>query len=317
MLRLGPEHEAAVLEMGMYIGGEIADLARIGRPRIGVVTAVHGVHLSRIGSLDAIERAKGELVEALPAADAGGIAVLNGDDERVARMGTRTAARVVTYGFGAGADVRAEGVVSRGADGMRFTLVAGGARRWVAIPVLGRHSVENGLAAAAVGLAAGLTIDDVAAGLQGGWRAPHRGELLRAGAITILDDSYNASPRSMAAALAALADLPGRHVAVLGPMRELGDAHDAGHREVGALAARTVDLLVVVGGDAAGIAAGARAAGLAEVHEVPDREAAADRLRELVRPGDAVLVKASRGAELDLLVERLRAIAAGTDGATR
>ncbi|HEY6058438.1 MAG TPA: UDP-N-acetylmuramoyl-tripeptide--D-alanyl-D-alanine ligase, partial [Candidatus Limnocylindrales bacterium] len=99
VLRLGPEHEAAVLEMGMYVGGEIADLARLGRPRIGVVTAVHGVHLSRIGSLDAIERAKGELVEALPPATAGGVAVLNAGDERVARMASRTRARVVTYGF--------------------------------------------------------------------------------------------------------------------------------------------------------------------------------------------------------------------------
>ncbi len=122
VLRMGPEHEAAVLEMGMYVGGEIAALAEIAMPRIGVVTSVLGVHLSRIGSIDAVEKAKGELVEALPA---DGVAVLNADDERVRRMSARTAARTITYGFAPEADVSARDVVSAGADGMRFTLVGG------------------------------------------------------------------------------------------------------------------------------------------------------------------------------------------------
>ena len=131
VLRLRPEHEAAVLEMGMYVGGEIADLARIARPRIGVVTAVQAVHLSRIGSLEAIEQAKGELLEALPP---DGVAILNADDPIVRRMGDRTAARAVSYGFADDADVGAEAVESLGLDGMRFVLRAVGARRPVDHP---------------------------------------------------------------------------------------------------------------------------------------------------------------------------------------
>ena len=259
VLKLGPEHEAAVLEMGMYIGGEIADLARIGRPSIGVVTAVQAVHLSRIGSLRAIERAKGELLEALPP---GGTAVLNADDPIVRGMYVRTVARSATYGFAEDADVRAVEVESAGLAGMRFTLVAAGERRPVTIPTLGRLAVHNALAAAAVGIAAGLDLDAIAEGLARGWSAPHRGQLVRAGGVTIVDDSYNASPGSVIAALDLLAGLPGRRVAVLGEMLELGDAHVAGHLEVGEAAAGVADLLVVVGDEALAIADGARDAGL-------------------------------------------------------
>jgi UDP-N-acetylmuramoyl-tripeptide--D-alanyl-D-alanine ligase len=171
-------------------------------------------------------------------------------------------------------------------------------------PALGRHGVHNGLAAAAVGLAAGMDLELVAAGLARGWGAPHRDQIVRAGEIVILDDSYNASPASMVAALELLATLPGRHVAVLGEMRELGEAQDRGHLEVGEAAARLADLVVVVGEEAAGIAAGAASLGRA-VLAVPDRESALRALGERLEPGDTVLVKASRGAELDLLVEAL------------
>jgi UDP-N-acetylmuramoyl-tripeptide--D-alanyl-D-alanine ligase len=308
LLRLGPEHEAAVLEMGMYVGGEIADLARLARPSIGVVTAVQGVHLSRIGSLDAIEAAKGELVEALPR---DGVAVLNADDERVVRMAARTAARPLTYGFDEHADIRADEIRSAGFDGMRFVLqatVAGRAvRQRVAIPGLGRLSIHNALAGAAVGLATGIDPAAVAAGLAQGWSAPHRATLRRAGDVRIVDDSYNASPGSVTAALDLLAGLPGRRVAVLGEMLELGSASDEGHATVGSAAAATVDLLVVVGAGAAGIAEGAGTAGLdpARILRVDDRDAALDALRSRLRPGDVVLVKASRGVALDVLVDDL------------
>ncbi|MGD0862822.1 MAG: UDP-N-acetylmuramoyl-tripeptide--D-alanyl-D-alanine ligase [Candidatus Limnocylindrales bacterium] len=301
VLRMGPEHQAAVLEMGMYVGGEIAQLAAIARPAIGVVTAVLGVHLSRIGSIEAVERAKGELVEALPA---DGVAVLNADDPRVVRMRHRTSARPLTYGFAPGADVCASDVESAGLDGMRFTLVAPWGRALVSSPALGRHGVHNGLAAAAVALAAGLDMDLIATGLGRGWQAPHRDQIVHAGAVTILDDSYNASPASMIAALELLATLPGRHVAVLGEMLELGEAHDRGHREVGAAAAALAEMVVVVGDRATGIATGAASLGEA-VLAVPDREAALAVLRDRLRPGDAVLVKASRAAELEWLVESL------------
>ncbi len=305
VLELGPEHEAAVLEMGMYVGGEIRDLAAIARPRIGVVTAVQPVHLSRIGSVDAVERAKGELVEALPR---DGRAILNADDSRVRRMAARTSAPVRTYGFAADADVTAGDVTSRGVDGMAFALRAGGSSVKVAIPTLGRLAVHNALGASAVGLAAGIDLSDIARALGRGWSAPHRGELQRAGGVTLVDDSYNASPASMRAALELLGGLPGRRVAVLGTMLELGAGHDEGHRDVGAAAAAVADLLVVVGADAAGIAEGARAAGLPDerVLEMPDRDAALDALRPRLREGDVVLIKASRGIELDRLVDHLR-----------
>ncbi len=305
LMRLGPEHEAAVLEMGMYVGGEIADLARMARPRIGVVTAVQPVHLARIGSLEAIEAAKGELLEALPA---DGRAILNADDPIVRGMGARSAARSMTYGFAADADVGADAVESAGLDGMRFVLRADGARRPVTIPTLGRLSVHNALAAAAVGLVAGLSLDDIASGLSAGWSAAHRVQLVRLGAVVLVDDTYNASPRSVVAALDLLAGLPGRRAAVLGEMLELGDAADEGHRAVGEAAARTVDWLVVVGDGAAGIADGARAAGMdaARIVRVRDVEAALDAIPPTLRDGDVVLLKASRGIGLERVVDGLR-----------
>ncbi len=310
LLRLGADDVNAVLEMGMYTSGEIAHLARLARPRIGVVTAVLGVHLSRIGSLDAVERAKAELVEALPA---DGVAVLNADDVRVRRMARRTPARAVTYGFAPDADVGAERVRSAGTAGMRFRLrlaIPGGpVRLAAAIPTLGRLSVHNALAGAAVGLAAGIAPEAIVAALGAGWSAPHRGQLVTAAGVTIVDDSYNASPASMIAALQMLADLPGRRVAVLGEMLELGEDASAGHREVGRAAASSCALLVTVGEGAAAIAAGAREAGLdaASIAETPDRAGALAALQERLEPGDVVLIKASRGLELDRLVDDLRA----------
>ena len=305
VLRMRSDHEAAVLEMGMYVRGEIAELARIAQPRVGVVTAVQPVHLERIGSLKAIESAKGELLEALPPE---GTAVLNADDVIVRRMGSRSVARSVTYGFTDDADVGAEVVASAGLEGMRFTLRAEGLRRPLAIPTLGRLSVHNALAAAAVGRVAGLSFDEIEAGLAVGWSAPHRVEIVRLGAITVIDDTYNASPRSVVAALDLMAGLPGRRGAVLGEMLELGDASAAGHRLVGEAVARTVEWLVVVGRGAAGIAESAIAMGMdrTRVVQVPDSETAFDALGPRLRDGDVLLVKASRGIGLDRLVDSLR-----------
>ena len=306
VLDLGPEHEAAVLEMGMYVGGEIADLARIARPSIGVVTAVQAVHLSRIGSLAAIEAAKGELLEALPS---DGTAILNADDPIVRRMGARTSARILTYGFADDADVGAEAVTSAGLDGMSFTLRLPEGRYPATTPTLGPLSVHNGMAAAAVAVAAGLSTPEILEGLRDGWSAPHRVQLVRAGGVTLVDDTYNASPGSVTAAMAVLAGLPGRRIAVLGEMLELGEGHESGHRAVGEAAAATVDRLVVVGDGATGIAEGASDAGLdaSRITSVGDSEAALDFLGPRLREGDVVLVKASRGIELDLLVDALAA----------
>ncbi len=312
LLRLTPSIEAAVLEMGMYVEGDIAHLAALARPAIGVVTAVRGVHLLRAGSLAAIEREKGRLVEALPAA---ATAVLNADDPLVAAMRARTPATVVTYGFAPGADVTARDVVARGVAGMAFRLLAQGVDEPVEMPALGRHNVHNALAAAAVGLAAGLSARTVATGLAEPWGAPHRSTLLRAGPWLVIDDTYNAGPDSMAAALGVLADLPGRHVAVLGEMLELGPGGPAAHREVGRLAAGTAALLVTVGDGALETAAGARAAGLPAdaIHHARDAAAATRRLIPLLRSGDTILVKGSHDVALEAVVADLEA--AGAQGA--
>ncbi|MEP7378712.1 MAG: UDP-N-acetylmuramoyl-tripeptide--D-alanyl-D-alanine ligase [Chloroflexota bacterium] len=307
LLRLAPTDDVAVLEMGMYTPGDIAILAELAQPRIGVVTAVRPTHLARAGSIEAIERGKRELVEALPV---GGTAVLNADDERVTRMADRRGAqlRVVRYGFDPAADVTATNVESLGEGGMRFSLRMPESATDARIPALGRHSVHNALAAAAVGYALGLDIATIVAGLAQPFSVPHRTTLIRAGDWRILDDSYNAAPDSMAAALDLLASLPGRRVAVLGEMLELGDLSDAAHRAVGAHVARAAQLLVAVGPFAPLYVAGARDAGMdaAAIIETRDRDDAISKLERLLRPGDVILVKASRGAELDLLVDELR-----------
>jgi UDP-N-acetylmuramoyl-tripeptide--D-alanyl-D-alanine ligase len=304
LLRLRPEHEVAVLEMGLYTTGEIALLARLARPSIGVVTAVRGVHLSRAGSIDAIEAGKRELVEALPSS---GWAILNADDERVAGMAGATAARSMTYGFSAAADVRAEDVRSLGVAGMRFRLHLPGESMEIATPVLGRHGVHNALAAAAVATCIGMDTEGILVGLGRPFSIPHRSQLIRAGEWTILDDSYNASPDAVLAALGLLAGLPGRRIAVLGEMLELGDTAVPEHRRVGSAAADLVDHLVIVGEGASGMAEGALEEGLDSdaIDVVAGRDAALERLLAILRPGDSVLVKASRGAELDLLVDDL------------
>jgi len=304
LLRLRPEHEIAVLEMGLYTTGEIALLARLARPSVGVVTAVRGVHLSRAGSIEAIESGKRELVEALPSS---GWAVLNADDPRVAAMAGQARAHVLTYGFHDDADVRAEDVRSLGAAGMRFSLHLPAASHEVTTPALGRHGVHNALAAAAVAACAGMQDEDILSGLGRAVSVPHRSQLIEAGAWTILDDSYNASPDAVLAALDLLTELPGRRLAVLGEMLELGDSAAAEHRRVGSHAASVVERLIVIGAGAAGIADGAVAAGLdaGRVDVVADRREALSLLLRELRDGDTVLVKASRGAALDLLVEQL------------
>ncbi|MEO8207982.1 MAG: UDP-N-acetylmuramoyl-tripeptide--D-alanyl-D-alanine ligase [Chloroflexota bacterium] len=308
LLRMSRDDVHAVVEMGMYTGGEITQLARMAQPHVGVVTSIQGVHLSRIGSLEAITNAKAELVEALPG---DGVAVLNADDPRVLGLARRTAARVITYGFAKSADVRVQRVRSLGVRGMRFQLrfaspPAAGTEP-VTIPALGRLSVHNAAAAAAVGVAVGMQPGEIAQALAGGWSAPHRAQLVRAGDLTIIDDSYNASPASMTAALELLGGLPGRRIAVLGEMFELGDASEDGHRVVGGSAAAKADLLVTVGVGATMIANGAREAGMspAAVVETEDRAAALATLQLLLEPGDVILVKASRGVELDRLVDAL------------
>jgi UDP-N-acetylmuramoyl-tripeptide--D-alanyl-D-alanine ligase len=309
-LRLEPEHDALVLEYAMRGPGQIAHLCRICRPDVGVVTLIGPSHLELLGTLDNVARAKGELVQALPA---GGAAILNRDDPWQAGMARRTGARVVWYGFGPGAAVTARDVEPRGAAGTRFRLVAPAGEAWVDLPLVGRHQVGNALAAAAAALELGLSPDEAAAGLAAARPASGRLEVHRLGPLWLLDDAYNAAPASCLAALDALAGLapPERRVAVLGDMLELGPAAEAGHRQVGEAAARLpVRLLVAVGPLSARTAA---AAGAVAVH-CPDRAAAARALAEGLREGDVVLVKGSRAMGMEELADVVRRWAARQGG---
>jgi UDP-N-acetylmuramoyl-tripeptide--D-alanyl-D-alanine ligase len=312
LLRLAPEHEAVVVEMGMYVAGDIAALAALAMPSIGVVTAVSGVHLERAGSLATIELEKGRLIEALPRS---GTAVLNADDPSVRRMADRTRAHVLTYGFAPEADVTAAETMPLGIAGMRFLLRTPDDEVRVETPALGRMGVHNALAAAAVGHAAGLHASVIGAALADGFSAPHRTTMVGAGRWRILDDSYNASPESMIAVLDLLATLPGRRVALLGEMLELGPEGPEGHRRVGRHAIGIAQLLVAVGAGGALIAEGARRAGRSgvEILEAQDADAALDVIQPRLRPGDTILIKGSRAVELDRLIPAL--VALGRSGA--
>jgi UDP-N-acetylmuramoyl-tripeptide--D-alanyl-D-alanine ligase len=298
-----------VLEMGSRGPGHIARLCQVARPDVGVVLNVGSAHLGEFGSAEVIAQAKGELVEALPET---GTAVLNADDPRVLGMAGRTRARVVTTGRGADADVRATGVTLDDSARPRFTLVAAGEEHPVSLRVVGEHQVANALSTAGAALAAGMTPAAVAAALSAAgpvsrWRMEVD---RRPDGVTVVNDAYNANPESMRAALAALAGLPAtRRIAVLGGMAELGPDAAAEHERLGRDAvAAGVDLVVAVGPDAVGIAGGASAAGSGagegSVH-VPDRAAARELLSEVLRPGDVVLVKASRSYGLELLAADL------------
>ena len=320
LLNLDATHELAVLEMSMYTVGEIARLAEIARPEVGVVLAVHPTHLERAGSIERIAQAKSELPAALPT---DGLAVLNADDHRVAAMRNVTSAEVLTFGLGSGADVRATGVTSRGVEGTEFLITAPWGQRQVRSGTPGRHLVPHALAAAAVAHRFGLPLDEVATALASGSRAEHRMTILEAASgATLVDDTYNASPISVRGALEFLAETPvatgRRRLAVLGDMLELGPDEERLHREVGELAAKHVDGLLVVGERARWIAEGARSAGLGRVVTADDPDQAVIVLDREIAPGigDLLLVKGSRGIELDRLVDAIAAAPARVSGAS-
>ncbi|HUH17369.1 MAG TPA: UDP-N-acetylmuramoyl-tripeptide--D-alanyl-D-alanine ligase [Methylomirabilota bacterium] len=312
LLRLEPRHEAAVLEMSMYTVGEIAQLAEIARPEVGVVLAVHPAHLERAGSIERIAQAKAELPAALPP---DGLAVLNADDPRVAEMRSVTRAEVRTFGLSPRADVRAADITTRGLAGTELTLIAPWGSRRVVSATPGRHLVPHALAAAAVAERFGVPLDEVAAALAAGSRAAHRMHVVAAASgATLVDDTYNASPVSVAAALDFLAETPlaagRRRIAVLGDMLELGPDEARLHREIGDHAARVADAVVAVGERGRWIGEGAAAAGAERVLTAADAEEAASVVERELAPGvgDLVLLKASRGMALDRAVELLRGI---------
>ena len=307
-LRVAPDTRYLVLEMGARGRGHLAELTALVPPDVSLVLNVGSAHLGEFGSREAIAEAKGELVAALRA---GGIAVLNADDDRVAAMASLAPGRVLTFGSGA-ADVRLQDLELDRLGRPRFKLATAGGTADVALRLVGAHQATNAAAAAAAALAVGMSLEQVADALTrvaslSKWRM----ELHELGdGVVLLNDSYNANPESMRAAIDALASIGQdaavrRTVAVLGVMRELGEDSQASHRELGEYAAARVDQLLVVGRDARGIHLGAIEAGSSSDF-VDDNDAAIAWLRDQVGEGDAVLVKASRGARLDEVAAALQ-----------
>lgn len=310
MLRIDADTRYLVVEMGASGAGKIARLVSIAKPDIGVVLKVGLAHAGGFGGIDATEQAKSEMVVDLPET---AVAILNADDDRVARMASRTAARVVTFGHSTIADLRAE-EVDLTIAGTRFTLVVGEERRDVQLRILGEHHVMNALAAISVALELGVDLDRAIAALEAVPRAERwRMELFeRADGVTIINDAYNASPDSVAAALKTLAHLSRqegrRSVAVLGEMAELGEFALEEHDRIGRLAVRLdIGQLVVVGDGARHIhaAAGLEGSWDGESVLVADADAAYDVLRDVLRNGDIVIVKSSNSAGLRHLGDRL------------
>lgn len=303
-----------VLEMGMSTPGEIRRLTEIAPPSVAVVTIVAPVHTEFFeDGIEGVARAKAEIVDGLKT---GGTAVLNADDPRVARMRERRSdVATVTYGFAKDADVRATDLETAGFGGSRFRVASPAGSAEVRLPLVGRHNVGNALAAIGAGLALGVALDAAVAALGAAEPSKMRGQVVRlANGATVLDDSYNSSPRAFEAMVAALAGIGGaaRRIVVAGEMLELGVDSAALHEACGrAVAAAGIDLLAGVRGDARVLADAARDAGMGErARFVETPEAAADWLERELRAGDVVLVKGSRGVATDRVVARL----AGTFG---
>jgi UDP-N-acetylmuramoyl-tripeptide--D-alanyl-D-alanine ligase len=309
LLRLGPGHRRAVLEMGFYVPGEISFLCDLALPSVGVLTNIGTVHAERAGSQEVIARGKAELVEALPPAPEG-VAILNYDDPWIRPMASQTRAQVFYYGLDPSADLYADEVQGMGLEGISLALHYAGEAIHLRVPLIGQHPVHTVLRAAAVGLVEGLTWEEIAAGLQ------HSHTQLRlvaahteAGAL-LLDDTYNASPESTLAALNLLAELDGRRIAVLGDMLELGQYEQAGHEMVGVRAAEVCSELLAVGERGKLIADAALSAGMHTwaVHWVATVPEATAYLRENLRAGDVVLLKGSHGLRMDRIVNALEVL---------
>jgi UDP-N-acetylmuramoyl-tripeptide--D-alanyl-D-alanine ligase len=309
LLKLEPEHDVAVIEMGMSHAGEIRALAKIAQPEIGVVTNVAPVHLEFFDSLAGIARAKYELVESLPA---NGAAVLNADDEYVSQFGRGFKGKVVSYGTRPTADIRAENVHSRGAEGSEFDVVVPGSRAHARLPLVGDHNILNALAAVGVGLVQGLRLSEAAAALATLAPADKRGQVLQLGNITVVNDCYNSNPKALDAMVDALAAMPAkRRIVVAGEMLELGPAGEEMHRAAGRHAAeKKMDVVVGVRGQAHAMVESVRDSGVEAVFVATPEEAGEWLARE-TRDGDVVLLKASRGVKLEKAIDAWKAKISG------
>jgi UDP-N-acetylmuramoyl-tripeptide--D-alanyl-D-alanine ligase len=308
-----------VAEMGMRGLGHITHLCSLAKPTIGVVTNVGQAHIGEVGSIEAIAKAKSELVVAIPTS---GFVILNADDERVVAMHTLTEATVITFGFSKTADVRAENLKLTEFGSYNFDLVCRGERIPTSIPILGEHNVVNALAAAAVGLAAGMKVKDIARALttlqqMSKWRMEVK---QLPGNVTIINDAYNANPESMTAALQTLTAIParGQTFAILGKMHELGEASDAIHAQIANLASELGVTHVVAVGELANSYSLPTLSGTTSMGDfsernaqavwLPDFDQACDYIVKQVNSGDILLFKASRAEHFEVLAEQIELV---------
>lgn len=304
LLKLEAEHDLGVVEMGMNHAGEIRALGELAHHDLAVVTTVAPVHLEFFGSLAEIARAKYEIIETL---HPGGVAVLNADDNYVCQFGRDFKGKVVRFGIKRSADVSAQKVKLNGAEGSTFELVVGNVGEPVTFPLVGEHNIYNALAAAAAAMERGMSPSQAAAALSSVAPPDKRGQVLNLSGATIINDSYNSNPRALEAMIDTLASMKAeRRILVVGEMLELGPTAEALHRECGKHAAeRKIDMVIGVRGMARAVAEAACGSGTqAQFVETPEQ--AGEWLARNLRPGDAVLLKASRGVKLERALEMLQ-----------
>lgn len=296
--------EVVVSEMGMNHAGEIAEIAGLMRPDVGVYTNIAPVHIEFFGTIEKIAAAKRELLENVRE---GGTIVINNDNEHVVRISEGFAGRKVSYGIEHDADYRAVNIRERGLLGTRFMLEAEDVSREFELVLPGRHNLENLLAAIATARAVGISWEGIERGVREVKPAYHRGVIIETRGATIYDDTYNSNPYALKRALELMtqADARGRRIAVIGDMLELGEQELDFHRESGRAIPKSIDVVVGVGKRSKTLLEGAREAGLTELHHFDDAQSAGEFLKREIAEGDLVLIKGSRGVGLDKAVALL------------
>jgi UDP-N-acetylmuramoyl-tripeptide--D-alanyl-D-alanine ligase len=308
LLRLSPEDEVAVLEMGMNRTGEIKRLSEISRPNIGLITNIGPAHLEGLGSLSQVQKAKGELLETLTEDD---YALVNYDDPLIKELAIQCKAQKISFGFHEGSDIRGRDISVLKDNRICFWLISKGEEIRVVIPAFGLHHVYNALAASAVGVTLGVDLEGIVEGLRGFRPLPGRSKLLKIGkGIRLIDETYNANPRSMDIALKTLSEKKGkgRGIVIMGDMHELGDSAPFWHREVGKWAGDLkIEYLVLMGRYANFVAEGAESAGLLKerIFIGKSHEDVALHVKEILKKGDWVLIKGSRVMEMEKVLDRL------------
>ena len=303
LLEIDENHKAAVVEIGMRGLHQIETLAQYVKPSIGIVINVNETHIEILGSIENIARAKGELVEAIPA---GGTVILNADNFYTAEMKkiANSGVKILTYGIDNAADLTAENISTNG-NATNFILNYGGQKYNFEIPLIGRHNVSNALAAIAAGSSVNLSIEKIQRGISSLVTTKMRLEVIRRNGLTLINDAYNASPASMQAALKTVAEIyPNRKIAVLGDMLELGEISEKVHRAVGKqLFENKFDTLITLGKLGKFIAAGAKESGIKNIFSFDTHEDAAKKILEIAKKDDVILFKASHGMHFEKILE--------------